>query len=81
MINTETIRKWWQVFVGDGNFTEVRVLGRFQYSGYFRSLDNLIAAIEPYSNMDDEQIYFVLNRIDAACYVRLQSERIVKSPK
>lgn len=81
MINVETVRKWWQVFVGEGNFTEVRVLGRFQYSGYFRSLDNLIAAIEPYSNMDDEQIYFVLNKIDAACYGRQQSERMVKSPK
>lgn len=81
MINVDTIRKWWQVFVGDGNFTEVRILGRFQYSGYFRSLDNLVAAIEPYSNMDDEQIYFVLNKIDDACYGRQQSEKIVKSPK
>lgn len=81
MINVDTIRKWWQVFVGDGNFTEVRILGRFQYSGYFRSLDNLIKAIEPYSNMEDEQIYFVLNKIDDSCYGRQQSEKIVKSPK
>ena len=31
--------------------------------------------------MDDEQVYFVLNTIDNACYGRQQSEKIVKSPK
>ena len=81
MINKDTIRRWWQVFVGDGNFTEVRILGRYQYSGYFKSIDNLLSQIEPYGNMDDEQIYFVLNRIDDACYGRQQSEKFVKSPK
>ena len=81
MINKETIQKWWNVFVGDGRFTEVRILGKFTYSGYFKSVDNLISQIEPYSNMEDEQIYFTLNTIDPACYGRQQSEKIVKSPK
>ena len=81
MINEETIRRWWNLFVKDSGFTEVRILGRFQYSGYFKSVDNLINAIKPYSDMDDEQMYFVLNRIDDACYGRQQSEKIVKSPK
>ena len=81
MIDTKQIRKWWCTFVGDGNFTEVRILGKFSYSGYFKSLDNLAAAIEPYTIMDDEQIYFVLNQIDDACYGRQQSEKILKSPK
>lgn len=81
MIDQETIRKWWNVFVGDGNFTEVRILGRFQYSGYFKDVDALIKAIEPYSDIDDEQIYFVLNQIDDSCYGRQQCEKIVKSPK
>lgn len=81
MIDRNIIHKWWQTFVGDGNFTEVRVLGRFQYSGYFTKLENLISAIEPYSNMDDEQLYFVLNKIDSSCYGRQQCERMVKSPK
>lgn len=79
MINQQTIRKWWQVFVED--FTEVRILGKFQYSGYFNSVDNLINAIEPYADMDEEQVYFVLNKIDDACYGRQQSGKIVKSPK
>ena len=81
MINKETIQKWWNIFVGDGRFTEVRILGKFTYSGYFKSVDNLVSQIEPYSNMEDEQIYFTLNTIDPACYGRQQSEKIVKSPK
>lgn len=81
MINKDTIKRWWDVFVGGDGFTEVRVLGRFQYSGYFRSVDNLINAIDPYTEMDDEQIYFVMNKIDDACYGRAQCERMVKSPK
>ena len=70
MIDKTELRKWWDIFVGDGNFTEVRILGRFSYSGYFRSFDNLATAIAPYEKMDDEQFYFVLNKIDDACYGR-----------
>lgn len=81
MINENTIRQWWDLFVKDNGFTEVRILGRFQYSGYFNNIDNLINAIKPYADMDDEQVYFVLNTIDKACYGRQQSEKIVKSPK
>ena len=81
MINEETIRKWWDIFVKDNGFTEVRILGRFQYSGYFDNVDSLIQAIKPYADMDDEQMYFVLNKIDSACFGRQQSSKIVKSPK
>lgn len=81
MIDKVELRKWWDIFVGEGNFTEVRILGRFSYSGYFRNFENLISQIEPYTNMDDEQIYFVLNSIDKDCYARPQCERFVKSPK
>ena len=81
MINIDTIRKWWDVFVGAEGFTEVRILGKFTYSGYFKSLDNLLEAIQPYAEMEDEQIYFVLNEIDPACYGRKQCEKFVKTPK
>ena len=81
MINEETIRRWWDIFVKDNGFTEVRILGRFQYSGYFDNVDSLIQAIKPYADMDDEQMYFVLNKIDSACFGRQQSGKIVKSPK
>lgn len=81
MLDVVELRKWWDIFVGDGNFTEIRIIGRFQYSGYFKDFDNLCAQLEPYTNMDDEQIYFVLNSIDKDCYARPQCEKFVKSPK
>lgn len=81
MIDVTELRKWWSVFVGDGNFTEVRILGKFSYSGYFKSPDAIISAIQPYLSMDDEQFYFVMNQIDSSCYGRQQCEKIVKSPK
>lgn len=81
MIDKEQLRLWWDTFVGDENFTEIRIIGRFQYSGYFKDFDNLCAQLEPYTNMDDEQIYFVLNKIDDACYARPQCEKFIKSAK
>lgn len=81
MVDKVELKKWWEIFVGEGNFTEVRILGRFSYSGYFRNFENLISQIEPYVNMDDEQIYFILNSIDKDCYARPQCEKFVKSPK
>ena len=78
MIDKEQLRLWWDTFVGDENFTEIRIIGRFQYSGYFKDFDNLCAQLEPYTNMDDEQIYFVLNKIDDACYARPQCEKFIK---
>lgn len=81
MIDKTQLQKWWDLFVGEGGFTEVRILGKFQYSGYFKSIDNLYNALSPYADMPDEQIYFVMNEINPACYGRQQSEQIVKSPK
>lgn len=81
MVDKIELKKWWDIFVGDGNFTEIRILGKFQYSGYFKSFENLCKQLEPYTNMEDEQIYFVLNRIDESCYARPQCEKFVKSVK
>lgn len=81
MLDKEGIKKWWNIFVGDGNFTEVRILGKFTYSGYFKDVDNLITQLEPYANMDDEQVYFLLNKLDDAVYGRQQCEKFVKNPK
>ena len=81
MIDKIELKKTWDLFVGKDGFTEVRILGKFQYSGYFKSFDNLCAQLEPYTEMDDEQIYFVMNKISNDCYARPQCERFVKSPK
>ena len=81
MVDRVELKKTWDLFVGEDGFTEVRILGRFQYSGYFKSFDNLCKQLEPYTEMDDEQIYFVMNRISQDCYARPQCEKFVKSPK
>lgn len=81
MVDIAELRKTWDLFVGEGGFTEVRIIGRFQYSGYFRSFDNLCRQLEPFTEMDDEQIYIVMNEIDPDCYARPQCEKFVKGPK
>ena len=81
MIDKSELKKTWDLFVGENGFTEVRILGKFQYSGYFKSFDNLCKQLEPYTEMDDEQIYFVMNNISGDCYARPQCEKFLKSPK
>lgn len=81
MIDKIELKKTWDLFVGNDGFTEVRILGKFQYSGYFKSFDNLCKQLEPYTEMDDEQIYFVMNNISSDCYARPQCEKFLKSPK
>lgn len=81
MINEETLRQWWHVFKNDSELVEIRILGRFQYSGYYKKIDKLIEDIKPFEELPDEQIYFTLNEIDDGCYGRAQSEKIIKSPK
>ena len=81
MVDKVELKKTWDLFVGVDGFTEVRILGKFQYSGYFKSFDNLCKQLEPYTEMDDEQIYFVMNKIKEDCYARPQCEKFVKSPK
>lgn len=81
MINEDTLRQWWHIFKNDSELVEIRILGRFQYSGYYKSIDKLIEDIKPYEELPDEQIYFTLNDIDDGCYGRQQCEKFVKSPK
>jgi hypothetical protein len=81
MINKQEIYKWWSLFHQDGGITEVRILGRKSYSGYYKNVEKLITDIEPYDNDPDEQIYFILNVINPSCYGRPQSERLIMSPK
>jgi len=71
MINEIEIRKTFEI-IKKGDFTEVRVIGNGKtHSGYFANVDNLIKALHPFSS---ENVYFVLNSINAACYDRKQNE-------
>lgn len=81
MINENIIRSWWHVFKNDSELVEIRILGKFTYSGYYKNIDKLIADIKPYEELHDEQIYFTLNDINEGCYGRQQCESIVKGPK
>lgn len=81
MINENTLRQWWHIFKNDSELVEIRILGKFAYSGYYKNIDKLIEDIKPFEELPDEQIYFTLNDIDDGCYGRAQSEKIIKSPK
>lgn len=78
-MNTDTIRQWWATFVGNGGMVEVRVIGERRFSGYFKSLDNLLQCVEPYTKMDNEQVYFTLNEIYPKLYERPQCEKILET--
>lgn len=84
MIDREQIYKWWNIFQKDGDkLCEIRCLdanGK-TYSGYYKDIDNLLRDIEPLSNRDNLQIYFVLNTINHDCYDRPQRERMIEKPK
>lgn len=78
MINTQQIYKWWDVFKHNSEMTEVRILdGTKTYSGYFKNVDNLIKAIQPYDGYQHAQIYFTLNHIKEACYSRCPEKIIL----
>ena len=47
MINENTLRQWWHVFKNDSELVEIRILGRFQYSGYYKNIDKLIEYLPP----------------------------------
>lgn len=80
-MNETTIRKWWQIFKGNGTLTEVRIINPKKsgtYSGYFKDIDTLIEAIRSY---EQSNIYFTLNPINDALFAREQSNRIIQWPK
>jgi len=73
------IRMWYNVFKANHELVEIRVIdpsarnGKKIYSGYFTDVETILAAIAPY---DYCQIYFTLNRINEACYNRIQRDRL-----
>lgn len=78
MIDEKTIRKWWDIFVTD--LVEVRVLGQRNYSGYYRSVDNVIRDLRTLRE-EKCQVYFTPNRLNDGCYSRDQREHLVMKPK
>lgn len=78
MITKNQIYQWWQVFKNGCELTEIRVLGDGKtYSGYFTDVEGIIKAAEQYDSLPHAQIYFTLNHINAACYGRVQHDKMV----
>lgn len=78
MIDKKQIYQWWDVFKKGSDLTEIRILdGSKTYSGYFKNVEALIQAVEPFDNMPHAQIYFTLNHIKEGCYTR-RCERIAQ---
>ena len=74
-MNEKYIRYTFEKMKAENELIEVRAISsRSNYSGYFRSVDNLINEIKRYENCN---IYFVFNKISDACYSREQTERFI----
>lgn len=86
-IDEQQIRYWWQVFKEGKKLVEIRLLGSFTYSGYFKDIETLICALKPMLDYKNEryygalQAYFTLNDIDDNLYGREQHDKFVKKPK
>lgn len=79
MINESEVYRWFDIFKGNNQLTEIRIIGGNQtFSGYFKDAKTLVEAIKPY---DGYNIYFSINRIDETCYGREQCNKIVRKPK
>ena len=78
-MNTNEIRKFYEVIKDNNQLTEIRILdGKKIYSGYFSSAEDIIKALEGFNSYN---IYFTLNRINDACEGRSQVNKITLSYK
>lgn len=77
LMDISQIYQWWDVFKQGKELTEIRIIdGKNTYSGYFKDIETLIKAVEPYDRLP-VQIYFTLNHINEACYGRAQHDKII----
>ena len=75
------LRRWFDIFKDNGQLVELRLIDPSTsktYSGYFKDIDTIIEALKPYEHCNQ---YFVLNRINDACFSRQQSNKFVVKPR
>ena len=79
-MNEITIRHTFELFKQENELIEVRVIGSGgkTYSGYFKDVDKIVKEVQRFQN---ENIYFVFNPINDACYSREQCDRFLEKPK
>ena len=69
-MNADEIRKWHRTFKRPDELFEIRILGnRNPWSGYFYDVEQAIAALQPFDNMN---IYYTINEVKKACASRSQ---------
>lgn len=87
-MNERTIRLWYDLLKREHDpdtgeekpfLFEVRILnGKQTFSGYFKDVETMLAAIKPYDGMG---IYATLNAVKPECFSRLQGNQIIANPK
>jgi len=76
-MNLNTVKYTFEL-IKPNQLIEVRIIGSKTYSGYFRDVDVLISELEKFGN---DNVYFVLNEINEACYSREQKDKFYEKPK
>lgn len=75
------LRRWYDIFKANQYLVELRLIDPTTsktYSGYFKNVDTIIKALEPYEHCNQ---YFVLNRINEDLYNRQQRDKFICKPK
>lgn len=75
----QQVHAWWQVVKGGEKLTEIRILGKYTHSGYYKDVENLIRDVE--QNEDLGAVYYVMNTPKDACYGRKQREHMVSEQR
>ena len=74
-------RLWFDICKRNSDLVEIRLIEPITgktYSGYFKDIDTILKAIKPYEHCN---AYWVLNRINEACYSRAQHDKFIAKPK
>jgi len=70
---------WWQTFQ-KGRLTEIRILGKYTQSGYYKNVENIIRDLGQCEHQGGA-VYFVFNTPKDAVYGRKQSEKMSSENK
>lgn len=73
------IRAWWEIFQQGERMTEIRIIGRYTWSGYYKNVENLIRDVSAHEG--EGAVYFIINDPAPACYDKQQREMIVSDKK
>lgn len=74
-MNVDEIRKWHSIFKRPDELFEIRLLGDKTFSGYFYDVEQAIAALQPFDNMN---IYYSVNEVKRACASRSQFGQFIQ---